>query len=280
MVEMWAPVALAWLCLLARVSRTGGAVPTLPLLLGQGVSLTQRLFDDPGVFRLDGEQTLVVHPLVGHHRLVLDDHPTLALDGFLVVDGVPHRPDESLAAGEAAFAAGSPVGIDVLEEATDVAPRGPLAGRGGLAHQDDGEVEVMRVGFHREVGGAADDVAEGDERLQQQGHGIGLGEGLDQLDDGTGRPVDSGLGERCRPAWLGRGGEVLLPSPLVVFLRARVSGPHAPIGQRWLLWLEHETGLVPFRGRIGLGRGVRRERGLLSFSGLGVFSCAGLAVTL
>jgi hypothetical protein len=107
---------------------------------------------------------------------------------------IPQSMDEA-ARGQAGGgdAAGDPEVVHFRKEAADLAPAGSFAGFTGFADQDDKEVQTVTRGFHHTVRGRPYEVAEGGEKLQENGGRIGFGVRRDGADDRAGDTV-----ERCR----------------------------------------------------------------------------------
>ena len=82
-----------------------------------------------------------------------------------------------------------PLAIRGLHELADVTPAHALAAFRGLAHEARVDLKVVRVRSHPEVGSAADGIPEGGEQVDQDRHRVGLGVGLDGLDDLAWQPV-------------------------------------------------------------------------------------------
>ena len=94
-------------------------------------------------------------------------------------------------------------------------PRLTFAALAGGADEHGELVGVVAAGFDRPVGVAAGGDAERDEELDQQRHRVGLGVRLGADHELARRPVERGLGRRCRPA-----GHAVAS---VVRLRSRIS---------------------------------------------------------
>ena len=92
-------------------------------------------------------------------------------------------------------ATGAPKVVDFREEAPDLAPAGSLAGFTGFAYQDDEEVQTVTSGLHHTVRGRPDYIAEGGEKLQEDGGRIGFGVRRDGTDHGPGDAVECGRGK-------------------------------------------------------------------------------------
>jgi hypothetical protein len=109
---------------------------------------------------------------------------------------IPQSMDES-ARGQAGGgdAATDPEVVHFREEVADLAPAGSLAGFAGFADQDDKEVQTMTGGFHYTVRVRPYEVAEGGEKLQEDGGRIGFGVGGDRADDRSGDTVERRRGK-------------------------------------------------------------------------------------
>jgi hypothetical protein len=92
-------------------------------------------------------------------------------------------------------AAGGPKVVHFREEAADLAPAGSLAGFTGFAYQDDEEVQTVTSGLHDTVRGRPYYIAEGGEKLQEDGGRIGFGVRRDGADHGPGDAVEGRRGE-------------------------------------------------------------------------------------
>lgn len=92
-------------------------------------------------------------------------------------------------------AGGEPWLVDLSEEAGDLIPTSSLAGLAGIADEDDVEVEAVAGGIYQAVGPASDEVAEGGEKLEEQGGGMSFGVGRDGLDGESGESIECGLVE-------------------------------------------------------------------------------------
>ena len=93
--------------------------------------------------------------------------------GRLLIAQVMDKGRRREAGGGDAF--GDPGAIDFREEAADLVPTSPLAGLAGLADQHDEKIEAMASGIDQAVGAGASGVAEGDQKLEKNGGGMGLG---------------------------------------------------------------------------------------------------------
>jgi hypothetical protein len=85
--------------------------------------------------------------------------------------------------------------VDFGKEAGDLTPTGALARFAGIAYEDKKEVQTVAGGIHHAVRSATDHVAEGGQKLEQDGGGMGLGVRSDGADGEPGVAVESGDGE-------------------------------------------------------------------------------------
>jgi hypothetical protein len=96
--------------------------------------------------------------------------------------------------------------VHFREEAADLAPAGSLAGFTGFAYQDDEEVQAVPSGLHHTVGCRAYEVAEGGEKLQENGGRIGFSVGRDGADHRPGDTVEAAAVSLGQAGSLYRGG--------------------------------------------------------------------------
>jgi hypothetical protein len=89
------------------------------------------------------------------------------------------------------------------EEAGDLAPTGSFAGLARFADEDNEEIETVARGTDTAVRGGADEVAEGGQKLEEDGGRVGFGVWGKATDDAASDTVESRNGE-C--GWWGRGG--------------------------------------------------------------------------
>ena len=88
-------------------------------------------------------------------------------------------------------AGGEPRVVDFREEAGDLAPTGALAGFAGVAHEHDEEVQAVAGGIDHAVRSRADQVAEGGQKLEEDGGRVCLGVGSDGTDGEPCEPMES-----------------------------------------------------------------------------------------
>jgi hypothetical protein len=88
--------------------------------------------------------------------------------------------------------------VDFGKEAGDLAPTAALARFAGIAYEDEKEVQTVAGGIHHAVRSRADHVAEGGQKLEQNGGGMGLRVRSDGADGEAGVAVESGHGEPGR----------------------------------------------------------------------------------
>jgi hypothetical protein len=111
---------------------------------------------------------------------------------LLIAKGVDKTAGCKTSAGDAGR---EPRLIDFRKEAGDLTPTGALARFAGIAYEDEKEVQTVAGGIHHAVRSRADHVAEGSQKLEQNGGGMGLGVGSNGADGESGITVESGHGE-------------------------------------------------------------------------------------
>ena len=92
-------------------------------------------------------------------------------------------------------ASGEPRLVDFGKKAGDLIPTGSLASFAGIAYEDEKEIQAVAGGIHQAVRAATDHVAEGGEKLEQNGGGMRLGVRSDGADGEPCGPMESGHGE-------------------------------------------------------------------------------------
>jgi hypothetical protein len=98
----------------------------------------------------------------------------------------------------ASDAVGEPRLVDFRKEACDLTPTGALARFAGIADEDEKEVQTVAGGIHHAVRSRADHVAEGSQKLEQNGGGMRLGVASDGADGESGVAMERGYVEAGR----------------------------------------------------------------------------------
>jgi hypothetical protein len=102
-------------------------------------------------------------------------------------------------------AGGEPGVVDFREETGDLVPTGALAGLAGVAYEHDKEVQAVAGGVDHAVGSRADQVAEGGQKLEENGGRVSLGVGSDGADGESCETVESGFAQLGIRGRAGRG---------------------------------------------------------------------------
>jgi hypothetical protein len=95
-------------------------------------------------------------------------------------------------------AVGEPRLVDFCKEAGDLAPTGSLARFAGIAYEYEKEVQTVAGGVDHAVRSTADHVAEGGQKLEENGGGVGLGVWSDGADGESRVAMESGHGKLGR----------------------------------------------------------------------------------
>ena len=125
---------------------------------------------------------------------------------LLIAKGMDKTAGGKTSGGDAAR---EPRLVDFRKEAGDLTPTGALARFAGIANENEKEVQTVAGGIHHAVRSRADHVAEGRQKLEQNGSGMRLGVGCDGADSEPGAAMERGhgeLGRRCVAMRLWGGG--------------------------------------------------------------------------
>ena len=153
---MW---AMRLMCVpVAWIGRRPSSAQRSPLSQAQRSRGERRAFGSPQVVENGGE--------------FFGEREQAAVGGrLLIAQAIDKRRGRETRGGDAF---GDPVAVGFSEETADLVPAGPLAGLAGFADQHDEKVEAMAGGIDHAVG-AGTSVAEDDEKLEENGSGMGLG---------------------------------------------------------------------------------------------------------
>jgi hypothetical protein len=107
---------------------------------------------------------------------------------LLITQSMDQATGSKTSAGDAR---GEPGQVHLSKETGNLIPTGALTGLAGIAHEHDVEVQAVASGIDHAVGSAAEQVAEDDQKLEEQGGRVGLGVGSDGADGESGEAVES-----------------------------------------------------------------------------------------
>jgi hypothetical protein len=121
---------------------------------------------------------------------------------LLIAKGMDKTAGGKTSAGDAVR---EPRLVDFRKEAGDLTPTGALARFAGIADEDEEEVQTVAGGIHHAVRSRADHVAEGRQKLEQNGGGMRLGVASDGADGEPGVAMERGHWELGR-SFITKGG--------------------------------------------------------------------------